>query len=38
MYHSQEAATGAEEEFDRIFVEKSIPDDIEEFTVSAPMT
>lgn len=38
MYHSQEAATGAEEEFDRIFVEKSIPDDIEEFTVNAPMT
>jgi tyrosyl-tRNA synthetase len=38
MYHSQEAATGAEEEFDRIFVEKSIPDDIEEFMVSTPMT
>jgi tyrosyl-tRNA synthetase len=38
MYHSQEAATAAEEEFDRIFVEKSIPDDIEEFTVTVPMT
>jgi tyrosyl-tRNA synthetase len=38
MYHSQEAATAAEEEFDRIFVEKSIPDDIEEFVVSTPMT
>ncbi len=38
MYHSQEAATAAEEEFDRIFVEKSIPDDIEEFTISTPMT
>jgi tyrosyl-tRNA synthetase len=38
MYYSQEAATGAEEEFDRIFVEKSIPDDIEEFMVSTPMT
>ena len=38
MYHSQEAATAAEEEFDRIFVEKSIPDDIEEFMVNAPMT
>ena len=38
MYHSQEAATGAEEEFDRIFVEKSIPDNIEEFTVNVPMT
>ncbi|MGA3286782.1 MAG: tyrosine--tRNA ligase [Bacteroidota bacterium] len=38
MYHSQEAATAAEEEFDRIFVEKSIPDDIEEFMLNAPMT
>ena len=38
MYHSQEAATAAEEEFDRIFVEKSIPDYIEEFTIIAPMT
>ena len=38
MYHSQEAATSAEEEFDRIFVEKSIPNDIDEFTISAPMT
>ena len=35
MYHSQEAATAAEEEFDRIFVEKSIPDNIEIYTVSA---
>ena len=26
------------EEFDRIFVEKSIPDNIEEFTVNVPMT
>jgi tyrosyl-tRNA synthetase len=38
MYHSQEAATAAEEEFDRIFVEKSIPDDIEEYVVTTPMT
>jgi tyrosyl-tRNA synthetase len=38
MYHSQEAATSAEEEFDRIFVEKSIPDTIEEFKMHAPMT
>jgi tyrosyl-tRNA synthetase len=38
MYHSQEAAIAAEEEFDRIFVEKSIPDDIEEFMVTVPMT
>lgn len=31
MYHSREAATQAEEEFDRIFVEKSVPDEITEF-------
>ena len=31
MYHSPEAAQNAEEEFDRIFVEKSIPDNIEEY-------
>jgi tyrosyl-tRNA synthetase len=30
MYHSPEAATAAEEEFDRIFVKKEIPDVIEE--------
>lgn len=38
MYHSQEAADAAEEEFDRIFVEKSIPDEIEEYTATAPLT
>jgi len=38
MYHSQEAADAAEEEFDRIFVEKSIPDEIKEYTVTAPLT
>jgi tyrosyl-tRNA synthetase len=31
LYHSREAALAAEEEFDRIFVEKSIPDTIDEF-------
>lgn len=38
MYHSKEAAAAAEEEFDRIFVDKSVPDEIEEFTVSARLT
>jgi tyrosyl-tRNA synthetase len=38
MYHSKEAATAAEEEFDRIFVEKSIPDNIEEYIATGPMT
>jgi tyrosyl-tRNA synthetase len=31
LYHSQEDAVRAEEEFDRIFIKKDIPDDIEEF-------
>jgi tyrosyl-tRNA synthetase len=31
MYHSQAAADEAEQEFDRIFIQKSIPDTIEEF-------
>jgi tyrosyl-tRNA synthetase len=31
MYHSQASADEAEKEFDRIFVQKSIPDNIEEF-------
>ena len=35
MYHSQEAAKIAEEEFDRIFVDKNIPDNIEEFKITA---
>ena len=38
MYHSQTSADDAEKEFDRIFVEKSIPDDIEEFKRSGSMT
>ena len=36
MYHSPEAAKSAEEEFDRIFVEKETPDQIEEFHLSLP--
>ena len=35
MYHSQEAADQAEEEFDRIFIKKEIPDDIPEFSIEA---
>ena len=31
MYHSQTSAEDAEKEFDKIFVQKSIPDNIEEF-------
>jgi len=32
MYHSAELASAAEEEFDRIFVKKDVPDDVEEFS------
>lgn len=35
LYHTADAAQKAEEEFDRIFVEKSVPDAIEEYTLSA---
>lgn len=31
MYHSEQAAIQAEEEFDRIFIKKEVPDEIEEF-------
>lgn len=34
MYHSQSAADDAEKEFDKIFIQKSIPDNIEEFKLS----
>lgn len=33
MYHSEEEAAKAEEEFDKIFVEKSAPDDMDVFSV-----
>lgn len=33
MYHSQEAAQSAEEEFDRIFVRKDLPDEIPEAVI-----
>ncbi len=32
LYHSSEAAQAAQEEFDRIFVKKDLPDEIEEYT------
>jgi tyrosyl-tRNA synthetase len=31
MYHSEEAAQQAEKEFDRIFIKKEVPDEVEEF-------
>jgi tyrosyl-tRNA synthetase len=34
MYHSESSAQQAEEEFDRIFIDKSIPDEVEEFRLS----
>lgn len=33
MYHDQKAALDAEEEFDKIFIKKEIPDDIEEIII-----
>jgi len=34
MYHSQASADEAEKEFDKIFIQKSVPDNIEEFKLS----
>ncbi|MEX0602622.1 MAG: tyrosine--tRNA ligase, partial [Bacteroidota bacterium] len=34
IYHGPDAATRAEEEFDRIFIDKSLPDEIEEFRLT----
>jgi tyrosyl-tRNA synthetase len=36
MYHSAHDASAAEEEFDRIFVKKDVPDEIEIFSYAAP--
>ncbi|HXG38961.1 MAG TPA: tyrosine--tRNA ligase, partial [Bacteroidota bacterium] len=36
LYHSAEAALAAEEEFDRIFVKKDVPDELPETVVSPP--
>ena len=33
MYHTEEAAKTAEEEFDRIFINKGLPDEIPEFKI-----
>jgi len=33
MYHSEDAAVQAEEEFDRIFIKKEVPDEVEEFKI-----
>ncbi len=33
LYHGPEAAAAAEEEFDRIFVKKDVPDEMPEFTI-----
>ena len=33
MYHSEDAARAAEEEFDRIFVKKDLPDEVPEFVL-----
>ena len=35
MYHNAALAKKAEEEFDKIFVDKSVPDEIEEFRLKA---
>ena len=33
MYHDDESAKAAEQEFDNIFINKGLPDDLEEFTI-----
>ncbi|MCW9065329.1 MAG: S4 domain-containing protein [Ignavibacteriaceae bacterium] len=33
MYHSEETAIQAEAEFDRIFIKKEVPDEVEEFII-----
>jgi tyrosyl-tRNA synthetase len=38
MYHSKEAAVEAEEEFDKIFIKKEIPDDIPEYKLGKDST
>lgn len=35
LYHSAKAAEKAEKEFDRIFIEKSVPDQMDEFRIKA---
>ncbi len=31
MYHSEESGVAAEQEFDKIFIKKDVPDDVKEF-------
>jgi tyrosyl-tRNA synthetase len=38
LYHSPEAATAAEEEFDRIFVKKDLPDEVPEMHLAGVQT
>lgn len=35
LYYSDADALAAEEEFDRIFIQKSLPDEVEEYTISS---
>ena len=35
MYYDEQAAKNAEEEFDKIFIKKDVPDDIPEFNLSS---
>ena len=35
MYHTETAAVQAEEEFDRIFIQKAVPDEVEEFRLDS---
>jgi len=35
MYYDEQTAKNAEEEFDKIFIKKDVPDDIPEFNLSA---
>lgn len=37
QYHGKEAASGVLSEFERIFKQKGLPDEIEEFALTAPM-
>jgi tyrosyl-tRNA synthetase len=34
LYHGEDAALAAEEEFDRIFVKKDLPDDVPEYSIN----
>jgi tyrosyl-tRNA synthetase len=38
MYHNEQSAVEAEEEFDRIFIKKEIPDEIPEFKIDDSIT